>query len=204
MKSPRSHVLVVGWVVALPIAAAFLACTAGDEVAYSSASVNGDGGPDAVEDTGRIVGDSAVEVPARAPDGAVLPAIAPIACAGLAGACDPTAGMGCCLRNLPGNLGAENVCFEQVSHFSASSCVAQGDVFLACLTSDADSSCCWQVETSGAVNTRYRSSCKDAVEACDPGAVGGGVCAGGGACTSVMCKGVLVGYCGGGAPPCQP
>lgn len=204
MKSPRSHGFVVACVVALPTAVACLACTAGDELAYSSGSSIGDGGaPDAVG-SGRIVGDSAVEVPARVADGAVLPAVAAFACTGLSGTCDPTAGMGCCLRNVPGNVGADNLCFEQVQHFSASSCLAQGDVFLACLTSDTDSTCCWQTENGGAVSTRYRASCKDGVEACDPGAVGGGVCASGGSCTSVTCKGVLVGYCGGGAPPCQP
>jgi hypothetical protein len=203
VKSPRSHALVVGCVVALPIAAAVLACTAGDELAYSSAPSTV-GGTDAAADTGRVVGDSMVEVPARVADGATLPGIAPLACAGLTGACDPTAGMGCCLRNVPGNVGADNACFEQVQHFSSSSCGAKGDVFLACLTSDADNTCCWQSETSGAMNTRYRASCKDGVEACDPGAAGGGVCASGGACTAVTCKGVIVGYCGGGAPPCQP
>ncbi len=198
--TPRSYAFVC--VLALPIAAAIVACTAGDELAYTPAS-GAEAGPSTAEDAGRVVGDSSVVIGPRAADGAVLPGAAPIACTSLGEACDPSAGMGCCLKNVASNTGADNLCFEQLQHFGGSSCIAAGDVFLACLASVDDNRCCWQTEPNGTVDTRYRAACDGGVEACDPSA-DGGVCATGGACTSATCKGVVIGYCGGGAPPCQP
>lgn len=203
MTGPITRLALLASILAVPIGAGLIACTAGDELTYPGAPGSGaDGGMDGALDSGRIVGDSMVDATpvARPDDGGIFPAIKPLPCAGLGDECDPTAGMGCCLPS----AGGSNACFEQLQHFGGTSCTAPGDVYLACLTSTGDSTCCWQTEPGGASNTRYREACTGGVEACDPSADGGGVCSSGAACNSVTCKGVVVGYCGGGPAPCQP
>jgi hypothetical protein len=206
VSGPTSRAVVLALGLALPLAAAVLACTAGDELAYTSALASAEGGPgttDGGADTGRLVTGSTTDASERASDGSFFPAIVPIACTGLGSSCEPTAGLGCCLRNVAGNVGGDNLCFEQAQTFGGTSCHDPGDVFLACLTSDTDSTCCWTTEANGTANTRYRAACTGGVEACDP-TVGLGVCSTGAPCTAVTCKGVQVGYCGTGTPPCQP
>ena len=176
-----------------------VACTAGDDLVYSSApGAPGEGGAP-LEDAGRVVTDSEVDVVERQNDGATLPtSTAPLPCNGLGTACDPTAGQGCCLEGPADGTG--NACFEQVQVFNGPACAAAGSVFLACLASDNDSLCCWEQGK----NTRYKASCTTGPEACDPLADAGAVCVSGGACNAIVCKGVTVGFCGNAAPPCQP
>jgi hypothetical protein len=135
-------------------------------------------------------------------DGGTLPSIQPLSCAGLDAGCDPTEGKGCCLAGSSDDQGSGNACLESVQHYGGSACTDDNDVFLGCLGSDTDNTCCWQREGAHRMNTRFRADCDGGVEACNPSA-GGGACSTGGACTAVKCKGVLVGYCGGGPAPCH-
>jgi hypothetical protein len=203
----RSRAWLVALVVSLPAIGAAFACTAGDPLVYSPnagagpSSPAAEAGVDGGTEAGRPADGGVLITIANESDGGLLPAISPLACTALDadGGCDPTAGMGCCLAA----TGLGNMCFEQVQHFTGTECQNDGDVFLACLTSTADSTCCWQPEGSSRMNTRYRADCAGGVEACDPND-NGGVCSTGGPCTPAICKGVTVGYCGTGAPPCQP
>lgn len=199
----RTRALLIALAAALSLGAGILACTAGDEVAYAAPDVGSEAGLDGADDGGRFVGEGSVAMVSPQNDGGVLPTPAPIACAGLDSGCDPSAGKGCCLVSVNNDLGDKNACFDQVQHFGGPKCNAPGDVFLSCLSSDGDSLCCWHKETDGTSDTRFRVDCRGGVEACNPGA-DGGACATGGPCTQATCKGVVVGYCGGGAAPCQP
>lgn len=203
-EAGRSRVWLVALVVSLPVAGAAIACTAGDPLVYAGPGSPSEAGVDGGTEGGVTAEGGLLTEPPQN-DGGFLPAIRPLACNGLdadAG-CDPTSGMGCCLAGSSDTAGSDNACFEQVQHYNATACTNAGDVFLGCLASNSDSTCCWQPEGGNRMNTRFRTDCAGGTEACDPNADGGS-CATGGACTPTTCKGVLVGYCGGGAPPCSP
>ena len=201
-----ARLAVLALVVTLPVAV-LVACTAGDAIVYPQQAATGEGGtPD---DAGRIIVDSGIPPKPVVNDGAVLrpPNPNPISCASTGldsdGGCDPTAGMGCCLpaSNTSGDP-TNNKCDEQVQFFESNEfCHAANDIFLSCLGSNTDSTCCWEPNATGAYHSRYRAAC-DSVgfEACDPDVDGGGTCSSGAACTHVMCRGVLIGYCGGVSP----
>jgi hypothetical protein len=208
---PRSAVLAL--VVALPCAAAVVACTAGDEVQYTAAA--SDGGSDGSTDGGPPVLDSSFDVTERVGDGGVVPKIQSNPCAALDpdGGCDTRAGLGCCLAasSTTSDTG-DNTCGEQVQYFGTNAyCRAANDVFLACANSEDDSTCCWQAvpATGGGVahHTRYRASCKGGLEACNPVGLAGGPtpCSNGLACVPApgggKCKGIDIGACGQ-EPPC--
>lgn len=199
----RSRVLLVAFVVGLPVAGAAIACTAGDPIAYSAAAMSGagaDGGDGGGGGGGGPADGSLLTVPSQN-DGGFVPAIQHLSCNGFDAGCDPTAGMGCCLAGSSDTTGSNNACLEQVQHYNSTACKDPGDVFLGCLGSDTDSVCCWEPEGSDRKNTRFRADCDGGVEACDPNADGGS-CSTGGTCMPTICKGVVVGYCGGGTPPC--
>jgi hypothetical protein len=200
-----SRTLLLCLVVALPFAGAAIACTPGDEIAYTSSAVTGEGGtPD---DSGRIVGDSSVDVIERPSDGGTIPPLVTVACPFLDpdGGCDPTAGMGCCLpKSGAVDSAAANTCAEQIQFFSEATtfCKTPGDVFLTCLASDSDNLCCWAAGANGTQYTARKSSCEKGVESCNP-LVGGTTCSNGQPCVKAKCKGLDVGACGK-APPCTP
>lgn len=195
-----ARLLFAACAVILPLGALAVACNAGGELAYTSALPAGSEGGVLPDDAGRSVADSEVDALPRQNDGAIAPtSSAPLPCSGFDAGCDPTAGQGCCLKG-GANDGTSNACFEQARVFGGNACNDPGDVFLGCLSSDSDSACCWEPGK----NTRFRASCTGGPEACDPLAATGAVCTLGGACTAIVCKGVTVGYCGSGAPPCQP
>lgn len=198
-EAGRSRAWLVAFVVCLPLAGTAIACTAGDALVYSGSSPS-EAGVEGGNEGGVAADGSLVTVPSQN-DGGFVPSIMPLACNGLDAGCDPTAGMGCCLAGSSDTTGSNNACYEQVQHYSASACKDDGDVFLGCLSSNSDSTCCWQPEGSNRMNTRFRTDCDGGIEACDPNADGGS-CVTGGACTPTTCKGVVVGYCGGGTPPC--
>lgn len=193
--------LLVALVLGVPLAGAAIACTAGDPIAYSSAAVVSEAGADGGDEGGPAADGSLITAPSVG-DGGTLPAIKPLSCAGLDAGCDPTEGKGCCLAGNSDDMGSANACLESVQHYGGSACKDDGDVFLGCLGSDTDNTCCWQPEGPNRMNTRYRSACDGGVEACDPSA-DGGACSTGAACRPTKCKGVLVGYCGGGPAPCH-
>lgn len=201
MTGPRpSRALLLCLVVSLPSFGAAVACTAVDEVAYTSRAVTDEGG--LADDAGRIVGDSSIDVRERPSDGGTLPMLVTLACPFLdpdAG-CDPSAGMGCCLPK----SGTGNTCAEQVQYFSQATtfCKAAGDVFLTCVASDPDSLCCWGAGASGTQHTAKASSCDKGPESCNPLA-GGTTCSKGQPCVTAKCNGLDVGACGK-APPCRP
>lgn len=190
------------FVVCLPVSGAAIACTAGDALVYSAAAVEAGAGGDAATEGG-VTGDGGLLTEPPQTDGGLVPSIRQISCSGLDAGCDPTSGMGCCLAASSDTTGNDNACLEQAQHYGAAGCKGAGDVFLGCFGSNDDSTCCWQPEEENRMNTRFRTDCDGGIEACDPNADGGS-CVTGGACTPVLCKGVLVGYCGGGAPPCRP
>ncbi|MDB4935728.1 MAG: hypothetical protein JWP87_2700 [Labilithrix sp.] len=211
MTGPARHA-VLALFVALPCAAAVVACTAGDEVLYSGATdgTHPDGGTD-----GPSVADSSFEVSTRADDGGVLAQLHTDPCAVLDadGGCDMTAGKGCCLAasSATGSV-SDNTCAEQVQYFDRTTyCRAANDVFLACASSDPDSTCCWQdvpADNGGvAHHTRYRASCAGGLEACNPVGRDGGPtgCNNGLPCVPAAnggkCKGIDIGACGQ-VPPC--
>ena len=148
-----------------------IACTAGDALVYSGAGSPSEAGADG-GDGGGVADGGLLTMPPH-DDGGFVPSIMPLACNGLDAGCDPTAGMGCCLAGSSDTTGNDNACYEQVQHYNASACKNDGDVFLACLSSNADSTCCWQPEGSNRMNTRFRSDCDGGIEACDPNADGG-------------------------------
>jgi hypothetical protein len=198
----RSRAWLFAFVVGLPTAGVAIACTAGDPIAYSAAAVSGagaDGGGDA-----RVppADGSLLTVPGTN-DGGLVPALTHLPCSGLDtdGGCDPTAGMGCCLAGSSDTSGNNNTCLEQVQHYNSTGCKDPKDVFLGCLSSDTDNTCCWQPEGVDRHDTRFRTDCDGGTEACDPSADGGS-CSTGGDCHMITCKGVVVGYCGGGPAPC--
>lgn len=199
----RSRAWLAALIIGVPAAGAAVACTAGDALVYSGAG-SSDGGLDGASDGG-VTADGALLTPPAQNDGGFVPSLRQLACSGLAvdAGCDPSAGMGCCLAASSDMTGSDNACLDQAQHYSSSGCKSDGDVFLGCLSSNPDSTCCWQPEGNRRMDTRFRTDCDGGVEACDPTADGGS-CATGGACTPATCKGVVVGYCGGGAPPCQP
>ncbi len=204
----RRRWLRIAAVVGFPAVGAAIACTAGEDIAYQSSPITGDGGVDGpvADGGGRIVGDSTIDVRERTGDSGGFPPSMPFKCTGLdpdAG-CDPTAGLGCCLAAASDPVGTGNKCFEQREAFEGTQCAAAKDVFIACLSSDSDNTCCWHKEANNTTNTRYRAACDGGVEACDPTADGGGVCAMKAKCNAVTCKGVVVGYCGEGSSPCTP
>ncbi len=203
IRRARSRALLLAFVVGLPMAGAAIACTAGDPISYASGAVTfAEAGDDGGRDGGGVI-------MSRPPigDGGIAPLIGnPITCSSLDpdGGCDPTAGMGCCLAGTP--VGGTNTCVPQAQHFSGQACKDDHDVFLACLASTTDSTCCWQREGDNRMNTRYRTDCDGGVEACDSTADGGS-CTSGGTCTQMVCKGVVVGFCdtdSGSPPPCEP
>lgn len=202
MIVPARWLLLTG-LSALTVGALF-ACTAGDDLAYQSSALTPDTGIVPVP-----VAESGIETRPPANDGGTLPAPTMSACPLLDpdGGCDPQAGLGCCLPS----TGGSNVCTEQAQYYAGKMCGAPGDVFVSCLASNADSTCCWQGGPNGTVGTRYRVSCTaDAggpnVEACDPNAnpdAGSPCTTTGGTCNIVSCRGIMVGYCGNGPSPCQ-
>jgi hypothetical protein len=198
----RARALLLALGFGVPVAGAAIACTAGDPIAYSATAVVADAGSDAGDEDATTNDGGLVTMPAQS-DGGVLPAVQPIACSGFDASCDPLEGKGCCLAGNSDPTGSNNTCVDQLQHYGGTACKDDDDVFLGCLGSDNDNTCCWQPEGSNRMNTRFRVDCDGGVEACDPNSDGGGVCTTGGACTSIKCKGVLVGYCGGGAAPCQ-
>ncbi|MDB5220368.1 MAG: hypothetical protein JWO86_8295 [Myxococcaceae bacterium] len=198
----RTRALLIALVSGVPVAGAAIACTAGDPIAYSAAAVVAEAGSDAGDEGGTTNDGGLVTMPAQS-DGGVLPSVQPIACSGFDAGCDPSEGKGCCLAGNSDPTGSSNTCVDQLQHYSGTACKDDDDVFLGCLGSNNDSTCCWLPEGSNRMNTRFRADCDGGVEACDPNVDGGGVCTTGGACASITCKGVLVGYCGGGAAPCQ-
>lgn len=207
MTGPRrARGWMIAFVVGLSAAGAAIACTAGDELVYAgpAPAAGSDGG---VEAAGPPVEGGALVGVASQNDGGLVPSIRQVACSSLDpdGGCDPTAGMGCCLAAASDTSGSNNGCFDQAQHYASTACKDDGDVFLTCLASTADSTCCWQRELpTTRMNTRFRTDCDGGVEACDPESDGGGTCSNGASCTSTVCKGVVVGYCGGGTAPCTP
>lgn len=206
MVTAPGRLVAIALVVMLPLGATAIACTGGDDLAYSG----GDGadGGDASSDGRPMVDDSGF-LPTKNRDAgpALVRNVDPIACGDPAlepeGGCAPSAGYGCCITGAGGN---DNQCAEQVT-FSldplASFCRGGGDVFVACLGTDGDNLCCWQpVAGNGGFSLRYRAACdQGGFEACDPKA-GGGVCLTGGPCKPTTCKGVELGYCVE-TKPCQ-
>jgi len=192
-------------VVGVPLAAAMIACTAG-QLAYTAAASSSDAGGDTSvvgEGGSPTEGDGALITVPSVSDGGIVPSLRTVACSSLDpdGGCDPTAGSGCCLASSSDGTGSDNTCVDQVQHFGGKACTNPGDVFLACLGSTDDSVCCWQPEADNRMNTRYRTDCDGGVEACDPLADGGS-CSNGEVCTPKTCKGVMIGYCGAGKAPC--
>ncbi len=186
-----------------PVAAALVACTAGD-LRYTSTSSEAGADTGVVADGGPLSeGDGALFPLPPVSDGGIVASIRSVACSSLDpdGGCDPTAGSGCCLASSSNPTGSDNTCVDQLQHFGGTACMNAGDVFLACLGSNTDSVCCWQPEGDGRMNTRYRTDCDGGIEACDPLADGGS-CSNGAVCTPKTCKGVMIGYCGSGAAPC--
>lgn len=180
--------------------AVVLACSAVDDVRYvGSSPTPADAAPD--DGGGRIVRDSSLELPdVMAPTFSTTPLGACVDLDG--GACDDTAGDGCCFG--PSGSG-EGACWAQAAFFTVgSACRASGDVFLACAHDDPDSPCCWMNDVGAGAHTRHRAACP-AAHAC----VVGEACSGGDPCTPLPagCGAAAevgnVGFCGGPAP-CGP
>lgn len=198
--------LSIGLLTALPIGGAVIACTGGEDVAYSSSGLTSDAaadGPRNLTEAGFLPTKEGPAKPSPQPTGK------PFACgtAGLdldGGPCDPAAGYGCCLVASGGGVAANNQCDEQRAYSLAALCQATNDTFIACLGTDGENLCCWQPQGNGRFHARYRSACdSDGFEACDPAAKDG--CLTGGPCEAVSCRGVQVGYCKpAGAPTRNP
>jgi hypothetical protein len=206
MVTFSTRVLVLAGMIALPVCA-LIACTAGDEIAYQSSALTGDSGiiPD---EAGRLVAESGIEVRPPANDGGTLPPTGPVQGCPIIdpdGGCDTSAGKGCCLPNT-GVSSASNTCVDQVDYFSGlgKTCSQDRDVFLSCIGTDGDNTCCWEPGENGTFNTRFRAFCDGGIEACNPNGPDGGpgICLNGQTCMKKTCKGIDTGGCGAD-PPCQ-
>jgi hypothetical protein len=189
-----------------------LACTAGDEITYSTQGTQpGDGGKD-VDISDRVVHPSDVVEP-----DIQQPVIAPgshASCTGTDGSadedggCDIATGAGCCFTS--GNT--DGVCLQQAEVFldppvnPNPQCRDPNQMFLICTSDMPDSPCCWGRGPNGALFTRYAADCGTMARACDPDAIdsdGGKIlCEDHSACQTTSCNGKPVGYCMGD-PPCQ-
>ena len=204
----EARLFLVAGLIALPVGG-LVACGVGDELSYKSSGKTNDSGllPD---EAGRLVAESGITTRPPANDGGTLPPIGSVlGCPGLDpdGGCNTTEGRGCCLPgSAPAASTASNVCVEQIQVFGGPSCRSVNDVFLSCIGSQTDSTCCWQPGESGSgtFNTRFRSWCDGGTEACNPNGPDGGpgFCQNGLVCIPKTCKGVLTGGCGT-EPPCQ-
>lgn len=198
----RSRAIVLAASALLLGTAGVFACTAGEDIQYDTSGLSTDGGiPEGaiLDDAGRIIFESGVPVKER-PEASTLPPPNPQPCVGLVtqdgGACDTTAGFGCCLD--PGQPDAS--CEEQVQYSAGAFCATSNAFFVACTSSIDDSLCCLQPNANGSFNTRYRASCDGGVETCDP-SQDGGFCTTG-SCTAVTCTkaNITIGFCGATPP----
>lgn len=203
----RSRAVVAGLFIALPLCAAVVACTAGEDVAYDKAGLGttdgGDGGGDG--GTPKIIVPSDATIPPRVDDGGTFEAAAPFDCpAGLESdpeaftGCLASAGLGCCL----GTTSLDNKCHERIEVDRGGACKGAKDAFVTCMGSNTDSTCCWYRADAGGLGTAFRGDCDGGAvvaEACEPD---GGTCTGNLPCVTATCGGVTVGACGV-TPPCQ-